>query len=180
MTNPRQKRKLRSGHVRKQTRKQARARARAQRQAKGPVVNPVVAKAWNKRKSAKVNFRALGLIRDPNINLHARRSEMPSDEADLRVIRALEEEAAKAKPYKAFCSRGEVLFIQKCLAKHGTNFEAMALDLSVNVSQHSAGQLKAKVKKYSQTLKTIAAIQEAEASEHKMDDDNDEQEAVAE
>eukprot|EP00730_Choanoeca_flexa_P018596 TRINITY_DN9049_c0_g2_i4.p1 TRINITY_DN9049_c0_g2~~TRINITY_DN9049_c0_g2_i4.p1 ORF type:complete len:218 (+),score=25.52 TRINITY_DN9049_c0_g2_i4:51-704(+) len=65
-SNPRQKRKLRAGHTKRQSKKQARKKQQHKRESKVQVVNPLIAKQWDKKKTLNENFRALGLILDPN------------------------------------------------------------------------------------------------------------------
>ncbi|EGD81532.1 hypothetical protein PTSG_02251 [Salpingoeca rosetta] len=164
MANPRQKRKLRSGHYRKQSRQQARTYRKKQRQ-KGEIVNEAIAKVWNKHKSTKHNLAAIGLVNDPNTELNARKrpeTKISPDELNMDLVKKLEEQAAAYEPYQAYCSRGEVVFIQNCLQKHGTNFQAMSLDLDLNKQQHTPAQLRRKVLKYAQTLDMIGTVEKIE------------------
>eukprot|EP01147_Barroeca_monosierra_P002000 gene2000-5075_t len=165
MSNPRQKKKLRRGHVPRQSKRQARARLSQRRYAKGAPANAIVAQAWDKTKSTKANFAALGLAQNPNSDMAKRKKNLnPKDKTlSTQVIQQLEELAEKSQqPYQAYCSRGEVIFIQECLRKHGTDFDAMAMDIELNDQQHTAAQLEKKVRKYVQTLEIIGNVQSIE------------------
>eukprot|EP00730_Choanoeca_flexa_P018595 TRINITY_DN9049_c0_g2_i2.p1 TRINITY_DN9049_c0_g2~~TRINITY_DN9049_c0_g2_i2.p1 ORF type:complete len:198 (+),score=27.65 TRINITY_DN9049_c0_g2_i2:51-644(+) len=163
-SNPRQKRKLRAGHTKRQSKKQARKKQQHKRESKVQVVNPLIAKQWDKKKTLNENFRALGLILDPNNDVAGDKSRFTTRGGGVTnsekpksistVVQELERIAAERadKTYKVFCSRGEVIFIQECIRKYGMDFVKMAKDIKLNTYQHTPKQLENKVKKYVDTI----------------------------
>eukprot|EP00045_Choanoeca_perplexa_P000662 m.15398 g.15398 ORF g.15398 m.15398 type:complete len:201 (+) comp10456_c0_seq2:73-675(+) len=194
-SNPRQKRKIRAGHVKQQSRKQARKRKQNQRESKVTITNPLIAKQWDQSKTLNENFKALGLILDPNNDMAGDESRTANRGGGVSnsqapktistVIQELESIAAsRSKSYKAFSSRGEIIFVQSCIRKHGMDYVAMAKDIKLNTYQHTPKQLQAKVKKYVDTIATYcpadsleelaAAIAQAEDKTKLFLDDVDE------
>eukprot|EP00049_Salpingoeca_infusionum_P018804 m.358842 g.358842 ORF g.358842 m.358842 type:complete len:241 (+) comp18317_c0_seq1:216-938(+) len=158
----RKKRKLRSGHTRKQTSKQAKKRARAKKEAGVNITNAIVAQHWDASLSTNENFRQMGLVADPNAMLKGDASREIArgsiafdpdnvEEASI-VVKELEAKFAEYEPFVAFCSDGEMLFVRRCIAKYNMDFKAMARDLKLNTLQWTPAQIRRKVIKYSQTL----------------------------
>ena len=85
---------------------------------------------------------------------------MKEEQVNLDVVRALEKQADEYQPLKAYTSRGETIFIQQCLQKHGNDYEAMALDIELNQQQHTPKQLQRKVHKYIDTLRLMNEVLE--------------------
>eukprot|EP00055_Hartaetosiga_balthica_P003163 m.6728 g.6728 ORF g.6728 m.6728 type:complete len:215 (-) comp2644_c0_seq1:126-770(-) len=174
MVNPRQRRKQRAGHVKRQTTKQAREVKRRQREGKKIVIKiPEIAKVWDRQKSAKANMAAIGLMSDPNVDLYGDKNRVTQTKIDAslvtyEVVEALEREAAKHTDYKAYASRGEILFIQKCLKQYGSDYKTMSLDLKLNTHQHTPAQLKKKVEKYIFTLQLMSTTKQQKEVEEAM------------
>ncbi|EDQ88119.1 uncharacterized protein MONBRDRAFT_33025 [Monosiga brevicollis MX1] len=178
MGNPRQKRKLRAGHVKKQTARQAKKRSERQRTTKVQIQNSTIARAWDPKKSLLDNFRELGLVVDTNVDLSgdAHRQKLrgggitaPAREP-TEVVRELEQRAASVKTYKTFAARGEIIFIQSCIQKHGLDYDAMAKDLKLNTYQHTANQLQRKVNKYVETLHRMLEVSNTESLESAVEE----------
>lgn len=77
------------------------------------------------------------------------------DEVKTEVVKALEGQAKKGTRYKHKQSPGEQDFIRKLIEKHGDDYGKMARDHKINYMQRSEGDLKRRVKLWSDSQKAV-------------------------
>eukprot|EP00036_Acanthoecidae_sp_10tr_P011635 CAMPEP_0182917564 /NCGR_PEP_ID=MMETSP0105_2-20130417/1594_1 /TAXON_ID=81532 ORGANISM="Acanthoeca-like sp., Strain 10tr" /NCGR_SAMPLE_ID=MMETSP0105_2 /ASSEMBLY_ACC=CAM_ASM_000205 /LENGTH=172 /DNA_ID=CAMNT_0025054577 /DNA_START=19 /DNA_END=537 /DNA_ORIENTATION=+ len=130
------------------------------------IKNPVVAAAWDVTKTRRKNFEDIGLVQNPNSGSAA--SKVVAGKRSLRtrqvpteVVKQLEGMASAASGKKpVVASAGEVEFVDALVAKHGSDYKAMARDHKINIYQHTAKQIEHKIKRVNATL-ALAAQAEA-------------------
>ncbi|XP_065841278.1 nucleolar protein 16-like [Oscarella lobularis] len=99
--------------------------------------------AYDSKKTLRENFKAMGLVLDPNEPTDGNRTK-------TSVVEALEQDAASRQrkgPSPRHIAPGEAKFLSDLIQKYGTNYEAMARDES-NRYQHTPNQIQRKCRAF--------------------------------
>eukprot|EP00041_Stephanoeca_diplocostata_P037722 m.1440234 g.1440234 ORF g.1440234 m.1440234 type:complete len:164 (+) comp25093_c2_seq4:158-649(+) len=155
---PQQRRKLKGGRAKKkglgrQAQKNIVPKKREQA-AVASIANDIVGKVWDKTKTLKQNFNAVGLVMDPNAR--ARKPGAIQEPASgSSVVAEIEKAVKNVKRNKRFAAAGEIEFVERLVAKHGTDCVAMARDMKINVYQLTPKQLQQKIKRVKGSLALV-------------------------
>jgi hypothetical protein len=132
-------------------------------------IPPVLLKYWDKTKSIKENYDAMGLAGKVNVASGKKTEEVDTaiinrdEEGNILSIKEISREdivpeikpaiedienlASKNAPKTIFASKGQVEFIKSCIEKHGNNFREMARDKKLNILQLTESQIEKLYKK---------------------------------
>ncbi|KAJ1641731.1 Nucleolar protein 16, partial [Dispira simplex] len=77
--------------------------------------------------------------------------------AKTELVRELEERAANVQVVERAPPRAERRTLQKLMDKHGSDYEAMALDIKINVLQRAPGDLRRRCERYRRYLAEMEA-----------------------
>lgn len=107
------------------------------------IKDPIVKKHWDTTKTPAQNLRDMGLVVQPNQLHHHETAERKED--GKPVVVELFDVPISNKPTfreKFPLSKEDEVYMAKCLAKWGDNFEGMFRDTETNDMQHTESKLR--------------------------------------
>ncbi|KAA8494529.1 Nucleolar protein 16 [Porphyridium purpureum] len=111
------------------------------------VADATVREAWDNSKNVRENLDAIGLAARANAPLNNKAKA--SGDAQTAVVARMEELAAVGeKEAPRHPAEGEAQVLEKLIAKHGDDYEAMARDIKINTMQHTSRVLERRVRRY--------------------------------